>query len=141
MCCLERATKTTGCIQPQITPAQLCFAVSATEKDATRYDPHGRPGRIHHGHLEAAWDLGESHLKVNPRIAFPQAGRCYNLRSSNCCQPRMKSSSTDQGGMGHNNQLLSFPITKEMPNQDMLWREGQQSKERGRQGGADAEKH
>lgn len=49
-------------------PALLC---SEYYKDATRYDPHGRAGRINHGHLESAWDLGESLLKVNPRELFP----------------------------------------------------------------------
>ena len=42
----------------------------------------------------------------------------------------MKSSSAEQGGVGHNIQLFSLPITKEeMLTVALLWREGQESKE------------
>lgn len=65
--------------------------------------------------LHGIWEnLFLGRVVVNPRIVFPQAGRCYSLGPSSCYQPRMKSSSAGQGGVGHNNQLLSLPTAKEM---------------------------
>lgn len=46
----------------------------------------------------------------------------------------MESSYTEQGGLGHKTQLFSLPITKEdVLTVALLWREGQESKRRGRQ--------
>lgn len=86
------------------------------------------------------WPLGKLHgtldnlflgwIVVNPRIFFPQVRTCSSLGPSNSYQPRMKSSSAEQGGVGHNIQLFSLPITKEeMLTVALLWREGQESKE------------
>lgn len=79
--------------------------------------PVAAPGRINRGHLGTAWDSGESLPREGcgePQDCLPQAGRCYSLGPSSCYQPRMKSSSAGQGGVGHNNQLLSLPTAKEM---------------------------
>lgn len=72
---------------------------------------------------------------VNPRSVFPQVGTCSSLGPSNSYQPRRKSSSAEQGGLGQNIQSFSLPITREeMLTIALLWREGQESKERRRQG-------